>query len=591
MANLSQNDSELYKIGRELLELEHKFINKLIDFFEKQGNLETVKQLELADYYAQQPFTIVVVGEYNSGKSTLINALLEEKILEMGVTPTTDQIIIITTIPPVTEISGKEADNVWVKTIEVKNEVLKSTAIVDTPGTNSLIDNHQTVTENFIPRADLILFVSSSQQPLTASEREFLNIIYKKWHRKIIFILNKTDLMDTNEMEKVITYTEKNLREIFKEKLTVIPVSAKKALAEKLKHNATFQNSYLGSLETEIFERLDTSEKWVLKLKTPLISVKNLLDDVDSNLAATKQSLTLEIKGIHVIEQQSKDWINRIKQLVEAYLPAVEKPFNRFEKNCELFLDQKMTLASIFKMKLTRVSIEQEFKKEVFSDPVFENDFEAAIDGAAVFTLNEIQRFHREISAILEHHLTTYNQGKSRNVLDKLSTQREVVKRKMRKNEHLMELDFDAGKEAQRIKDSIYRSVYNFLGLEAFSGSVVAIAVSTAFSDFTGIALGAVMASLGFTIIPRKKAKLKKEFSERIHDIAENIQNSLRSKLHQEITDALNNFLAALSNYIILCQNELKQVTETSEEFAIYNNQLTELFKLIEKKILTRKKI
>ena len=124
-------------------------------------------------------FLLVIVGEFNSGKSAFINALLEKKILEEGPTPTTDLINIV-----------KYGDEPVSRVIENHRitkfplEFLKNVNIVDTPRTNSIMREHDELTMNFVPHADFIIFVISVDRPLSESEREFLELISIKWKRK-----------------------------------------------------------------------------------------------------------------------------------------------------------------------------------------------------------------------------------------------------------------------------------------------------------------------------------------------------------------------------------------------------------------------
>ena len=64
--------------------------------------------------------------------------------------------------------------------------------IVDTPGTNSIERMEEEITRGFVPRADLVLFVTSLLQPLTASELDFLTHI-REWGKKVVFVVNGTD--------------------------------------------------------------------------------------------------------------------------------------------------------------------------------------------------------------------------------------------------------------------------------------------------------------------------------------------------------------------------------------------------------------
>src|SRR5690606_24120905 len=107
--------------------------------------------------------------------------------------------------------------------------LLEDIALVDTPGTNAIIQRHQELTERFVPRADLLLFVTSADRPFTESERRFLELI-ASWGRKVVMVVNKVDILDTDEQRREV---ERYVRDHARETLGVTPdvflVSAKRA--------------------------------------------------------------------------------------------------------------------------------------------------------------------------------------------------------------------------------------------------------------------------------------------------------------------------------------------------------------------------
>ena len=69
-------------------------------------------------------------------------------------------------------------------------DILREINIVDTPGTNVVLERQQRLTEEYVPRADLVIFVMSADRPFAESEVNFLRYI-RKWGKKIIFVVNK----------------------------------------------------------------------------------------------------------------------------------------------------------------------------------------------------------------------------------------------------------------------------------------------------------------------------------------------------------------------------------------------------------------
>ena len=136
-------------------------------------------------------FLLVVVGEFNSGKSAFINALLGQKLLKEGVTPTTTQINILRYGEHQERIVVNEQQHILTLPIEWLAEI----SIVDTPGTNAIIRTHEAITSQFVPRSDLVLFVTSSDRPFTESERAFLERI-RDWGKKVVIVINKIDILE-----------------------------------------------------------------------------------------------------------------------------------------------------------------------------------------------------------------------------------------------------------------------------------------------------------------------------------------------------------------------------------------------------------
>ena len=151
-------------------------------------------------------FLLVVAGEFNSGKSSFINALLGERVLPEGVTPTTDRINLLR--------YGSEASEQLLEAFLLDRtypaDVLREITVVDTPGTNAIIRRHEELTRDFIPRADLVLFVTSADRPFTESERGFLEQI-REWGKKIVFVVNKIDILTSpEERSQVIEFVRQH---------------------------------------------------------------------------------------------------------------------------------------------------------------------------------------------------------------------------------------------------------------------------------------------------------------------------------------------------------------------------------------------
>ena len=106
----------------------------------------------LADSRAQldEGFLLVLVGEFNTGKSAFVNALLGRPLLEEGVTPTTSRIAKLR----FSEQTLRHVASDGLETIGAPAEILRTITIVDTPGTNAVLRQHETLTREIIPKKE-----------------------------------------------------------------------------------------------------------------------------------------------------------------------------------------------------------------------------------------------------------------------------------------------------------------------------------------------------------------------------------------------------------------------------------------------------
>src|SRR5450759_3863110 len=203
-------------------------------------------------------FTIVIVGEFNAGKSSIINTLFGAKLRVEGPIPVDDRISLLRFGE--TQSLKQISDFVVEQFYPV--DFLRNITLVDTPGTNSIVARHQEITEDYIPRADLVLFVTSIDRPLSESERKFLEYI-REWGKKIVFVINKVDTKDDAEIAQVLDYLKTNVRTIFGFDPVIYPVSAK-------------TRSGFDALENYIFKVLSEKERVRIKLQAPLDTVQSL---------------------------------------------------------------------------------------------------------------------------------------------------------------------------------------------------------------------------------------------------------------------------------------------------------------------------
>ncbi|HEX7838833.1 MAG TPA: dynamin family protein, partial [Kofleriaceae bacterium] len=168
-------------------------------------------------------FHLVVLGEFNHGKSTFVNALLGSDILPTGITPTTASInhvvwaqqptarVVLTSgeskyLDPqqlkewVTVAGGHASEVAYVELGFPSDLVKNQVVLVDTPGVNDLNEQRAEVTYGYVPRADAVVFLLDAGQALKDSEREFLRSrVLESARDRLIFVLGKMDMLSADE--------------------------------------------------------------------------------------------------------------------------------------------------------------------------------------------------------------------------------------------------------------------------------------------------------------------------------------------------------------------------------------------------------
>jgi small GTP-binding protein len=211
-------------------------------------------------------FLLVIVGEFNSGKSAFINALVGTTVAQEGVTPTTAQINVL----QYGDRLDRQAREARLHVITAPAEILREIHIVDTPGTNAIIREHEAITAEFVPRSDLVLFVTSADRPFTETERAFLEQV-RGWGKKIVIVINKTDILEgESQVEEVRGFVAESARRLLGFSPDIFPVSARLALRAKQGDPSLWTASRFEVLERYIRETLDAPGRVQLKLLNPL---------------------------------------------------------------------------------------------------------------------------------------------------------------------------------------------------------------------------------------------------------------------------------------------------------------------------------
>ena len=277
------------------------------------------------------PFMFVICGEVKVGKSSFINALLESKteICKVAPSPMTDTIQLIVYGPEyqMTALSPV------LKRISYPEDILKEIAIVDTPGTNTIIAHHQEITENFVPTSDLVIFVFEAKKPYRQSAVDFFNFIKTDWQKKVIFVLQQKDLIDPADLQINIRGLEQYAKEKGISNPLIFPVSAKMDLEGK-KDDSGFL-----PLREFIAKNITGGKASLYKMINNIKTSETVVDKIESGILIRKDQFAYDMEFRNditkTLSDQEKISNNNINMLVENLLASYDTVTNSKRKTLE----------------------------------------------------------------------------------------------------------------------------------------------------------------------------------------------------------------------------------------------------------------
>jgi small GTP-binding protein len=530
-----------------LLRREQRLLVELRETLEREQSDERRRVDELLATL-EDLFTLVIVGEFNAGKSSLINALFGSRLRTEGPIPVDDVISILRFAEK--ESQRKISDYVIEQFYPI--EFLRNITLVDTPGTNSIVQRHQEITEDYIPRADLVLFVTSIDRPLSESERKFLEYI-REWGKKVVFVLNKVDTKSDAEVEQVLAYLKSNTRAIFGFDPVIHPVAAKLALESKLGNlpPREWTRSRFETLEDYIFQVLSEKERVRIKLTAPLDTIQSLAKKQFRMIDSRREVLAADKARIDSINDQldraRADLVGNFGQFVI----RIDNLLMDLERRGIEFLDNYVRIQHVMLLR-DASRFREEFERQVFQG--WRGSIDSTIQEAVDWLVKENMKLWNGTVEAFQRRAE--QDAKNEEIIGRVGREfaynREEVYSRMRVNAEQRLASYDVNVESRRIIDNAMRAVLHSFGLGAGAlglGYLLTTAVSSTAVDVTGLTAATMLLVTSFLILPYKRTKAKEEFRRRIEELRTHLRESMDRESNVEIDRMLRNITSAFEPY------------------------------------------
>ncbi len=568
----------LNKTQKELLSRERELLNQLqitlveygVQEKDQQALMDSIHQLD--DF-----FLLVVVGEFNAGKSAFINALLGERILEEGVTPTTTKVNILR----YGEKKEKKILSENVESINLKAPYLKEISIVDTPGTNAIIREHEEITSLFVPRSDLILFVTSADRPFTESERIFLDQI-KSWGKKVVLVINKIDILQNPEaLEEIQVFVSENAKKVLNVDPEIFPVSSQLALKAKQGEPALWEESRFEHLETYILNTLDQEARLKLKLLNPLGVGKRLSSQYTEFFKDRLKLLKDDLLLIKDVEDQLVVFQKDMLEGFDLRISDIIKILLEMEQRGEDFFTEYIRLARIIDL------MKKDMIQEIYEEKVIAKVPEQVEDKVTAIIDWLVDANLRQWQAVTDHVAEGRQKHKGRMVGDigNFIYDRDRLITSIRDEANRVIKSYDKTREADEIARRSQNAVAATAAISAGAvglGTLVAVLASTMAADITGILLAGVMAALGLFIIPTRRRNAKKEMRQKVKAMRDQLTESLSGHFKQEIERSAQEIRDTITPYTRFIRSENEKNQKAHQTLKKYLDKITQLTNEIE---------
>ncbi len=503
----------------------------------------------------REPFLFVVVGEVKAGKSSLLNAIFGREFCKVDVLPATDRIGIFRYDQNSKDVELGPHLSEHYRPINF----LRDFNLVDTPGTNTIIEHHQEITERYLPVADLILFVFSITNPWAASGWEFLKQIQGRYLKNVAFVLQQADLRDPQEVDAVRTHLQQTAKQKLHRDIPVFAVSAKKALLARngsVDPEGLLKESGFPELEAFINSTIAGVEAHRGKLKSVCTSAQVVLSDIDHQMRSACATIRKDEQQIEAIKTTMLWMQEQTLRQVDGFMRGVEQAYDVCRDKGEAYLIKKLRFWQTLKLIFGKGEWQRDFHLQIEEE--IKESIRAKMENALQLLESELRSVWKQLQEALESGFTTGRGAEERKALADFSAQR----RKLLDKIDLTLAEMASGDRIEHRMEELFTDTATWVRVPlgtAAAGGIATVLVGNLFTaamaDITGVL--AALATVGGSFVAfSKRRKILDGYREGMASRREELTRSIEEHLKHAIKLFYQDFAHTFRPLEAFCSQE-----------------------------------
>lgn len=490
--------------------------------------------LDVAQDLREMFFMVVVIGEFNSGKSSFVNALLQDSLLPMGITPTTEFIEVVRyqDTPVRKPVVRDDAIREWGH----PNTGMPGVAIVDTPGTGSVFQKHETVAKSFLHRSDLVIFVISAKRAFAQTERLYLELA-KNYGKKIILVINQIDLLEPAERAEVRRFIENQVKTLLNIEPLIFTVSAKEAMSGEEAGEEAGIDAVRAHLRGVYSEAPPAKQKLIAQLDTAARITKSYIETLKGKADLVSSDITKVRDVQQELQKQSAGLENQMREASA----EIDKVLEGLRMRGMTFIDSNLSIRRIGRVP-SREKLQAEFQEVVIGRALKDiqeaagNYVNAVIDHSRLYWRGVIDRLN-QLRELMEQELSGLDAGV-------YAEQRENIQNAIRIAETELK-SYSSGQVISQMQENFSANMSGFqIGALATVGGVVAVLLAGAapgpllgagalLTASLAFIIGAPVAVIGSYTMIRYFRRITRETKQAFHERVDSLVSSYHASLDE----------------------------------------------------------